>query len=124
MKEFNDEIISIRELDEMEMIDIEVSDDHLFFANDILTENSIAVAMTSDFFAAIIRDSTLDEMNEVWIKVLKNRYLPINNKKFNFGTNINFQKFFDVVQNEESDVVQDLRNDERRTTDFSNLKFE
>jgi hypothetical protein len=35
-----DEIISIEELYEEEMIDIEVSGNHLFFANDILTHNS------------------------------------------------------------------------------------
>ena len=41
MLEFNDEIISIEEIEEMELMDIEVdSEDHLFYASDILTHNS------------------------------------------------------------------------------------
>ena len=39
---YNDEIVEIIDLGESgEMVDIEVSGNHLFFANDILTKNSI-----------------------------------------------------------------------------------
>jgi hypothetical protein len=37
---FEDEIIEIIEIGEMELMDIEVDGDHLFLANDILTHNS------------------------------------------------------------------------------------
>jgi intein/homing endonuclease len=41
MIEFKDEILSIDPIGEMDTIDIEVSGDHLFYANGILTHNSM-----------------------------------------------------------------------------------
>jgi hypothetical protein len=38
--EFTDEIVEIVEVEQMDLIDIEVSGDHLFWANGILTHNS------------------------------------------------------------------------------------
>lgn len=109
---FNDEIVEIIELEEKECIDIEVSDDHLFYANSILTKNSIGVPFTADCIVALIRDETLDEMNEAWIKILKNRYSPNANQKFVIGTNIEHQKFFDVEQEkplEEDNKIKSLK---------------
>lgn len=122
---FNDEILEIEELKEHDNIDIEVSDDHLFYANGILTKNSIGVPMTADFIAAIIRDDDLEEQNEIWIKLLKNRYSSINNKKFNLGTNIETQSFFDVNQDAASDfnideiTQQDETNKSRKFSNFN-----
>ncbi len=39
--EFKDKIVSIECIGEMDTVDIEVSGDHLFYANDILTHNSM-----------------------------------------------------------------------------------
>ena len=43
MVKFYDEIVSIKKIDKRKMIDIEVSGDHLFYANDILTKNSMGL---------------------------------------------------------------------------------
>jgi len=105
--QWNDEIVSIEELDERELIDIEVSGDHLFYANGILTKNSIGTPMIADFIAAMIRSEELDEVNEIFIKVLKNRYSPFVNRKFILGTNLVLQKFFDIDQDPSSDLSEE-----------------
>ena len=81
-----DEIVLIEKLDPEETIDIEVSGDHLFYANDILTHNSnsdvsltdtadsIGLIMSLDMAFAIISTEDLASMNQVIIKMLKNRY--------------------------------------------------
>jgi len=73
--EFNDEIIEIIDLgEEGEMIDIEVSGDHLFFANDILTKNSMGVPATADFqmiFGKDVEKAVYE--SEIQYKIVKNR---------------------------------------------------
>ena len=122
---FDSEIESIECLGEIDTIDIEVSDDHLFYANNILTKNSIGIPFVCDSIFAIIRDDDLDEQGEVWIKVLKNRYAPIVNKKFNLGANIDNQYFYDVGQEEQSDFnINDLSKEDTKTNaDFSKFNF-
>jgi len=86
--DFDDEIVSIEELPEEELIDIEVSDDNLFYANDILTHNSaygnvdagletvsesIGLVQTADVFYFIINSDAMKENNQVLIKFEKNR---------------------------------------------------
>jgi len=70
-----DEIVEIIETDEyIEMIDIEVSGNHLFFGNDILTHNSMGIPATADF-VAILGDNE-DEMvyeSEIHYMLSKNR---------------------------------------------------
>ncbi len=84
--EFNDEIISIDYIGEKECIDIEVSDDHLFICNGVLTKNSKALADTVDFLAALIYPEELREQNiQIW-KVLKNRFGGSVNYRFNIRT--------------------------------------
>ena len=85
---FNDEIISIEEVGDMELIDIEVSNDNLFYANDILTHNSaygntdaglesvsdsIGLVQTADTFCFLINSDTMKEQNQVLLKFEKNR---------------------------------------------------
>ena len=88
--DFNDEIVSIIELDEYdELIDIEVeNEDSLFYANDILTHNSaygnidadmssisdsIGIAQTADLLVALVQNASMAEENKVMLKFLKNR---------------------------------------------------
>ena len=86
---------------------------------------SIAISFIADFICAIIRDDDLDDVNEIWVKILKNRYTPIKNKKFNLGTNVYCQKFFDVEQDATSDFTPEkIKEDENKTKkDFSDFKF-
>jgi len=70
-----DEIIEIIETNEyIDMIDIEVSDDNLFFANDILTHNSLGIPATADFMAIYgTDDNKMVYENELLYKIVKNR---------------------------------------------------
>ena len=56
------EVISIEEVGDMDMIDIEVSGNHLFYANDILTHNSnsdVGLEDTSESFGLPATADTL-----------------------------------------------------------------
>lgn len=85
---------------------------------------SIAIPFICDFVIAIIRDNDLDEQNEIWIKILKNRYAPIVNKKFNLGTNIEHQLFFDVEQDATSDFnLEKINEKDKESHDFSKFSY-
>jgi len=86
--DFDDEVMSIEYAGEEELIDIEVSEDNLFYANGILTHNSafgnvdvgmenvsesIGLAATADTMVAMIATEQMREQNQVLIKFLKNR---------------------------------------------------
>jgi len=71
---FHDEIVEIEELDCGELIDIEVNKDHLFYANDILTKNSMGIASTCDFMGILGSDEDkLLYESEIHYKIAKNR---------------------------------------------------
>lgn len=74
MIEYNDEIESIEYIGEDECIDIEVSKNHLFYANGILTKNSIG-AMASADFALIFGSNETQAVyeSELFYKIVKNR---------------------------------------------------
>ena len=74
MIQYDDEIVSIEELGHQECMDIEVSNNHLFYANGILTKNSIGVAATADFVAIFGsgEDKAVYE-SELFYKIVKNR---------------------------------------------------
>jgi hypothetical protein len=87
---FDDEITSIEEVGEMELVDFDVSGNHLFYANDILTHNSstnetknvdnsnvsdsIGTVMTADFMLFLLQDEQMKEKKEIVCKVTKNRF--------------------------------------------------
>lgn len=107
-----DEIVSIKQIGEFETIDISVSGNNLFFANDILTHNSghdntdigmaevsesFAINMTVDLLIGIIRTEELDQLNQILIKQIANRYAPIDYyTKFVIGRDAPRMKFYDV----------------------------
>lgn len=72
---FDDEIIAIEELDDGDLIDIEVDDNNLFFANGILTKNSVGVPATADFMIILgLNEDDLVYKSEVHYKIAKNRF--------------------------------------------------
>lgn len=105
-----EKITRIEELDEeIEMIDIEVSGDHLFFANNILTHNSssdveitdtsesFGLPATADLMLALISTETLEKMNQLLVKQLKNRYNNSNNnKRFTVGLDRAKMRLYDI----------------------------
>lgn len=72
--EYDDEIISIEECDDVELMDITVSGDNLFYANDILTKNSHGISMTADCIFALMSTPELEALGHMRMKQLKNRF--------------------------------------------------
>jgi len=112
-------ILKIEELDEREMIDIEVSGNHLFYANDILTHNSssdvdltdtsesFGLPATADFMFALIATEELEQSGRIMVKQLKNRYNdPTYYRKFTVGIDRAKMKLYNV-DDSEGDLVAD-----------------
>jgi len=98
---FNDEIVSIEILNEEEMIDIEVSDDHLFYGDGILISNSIGIPGVVDLLFAAMRNEETDAIGQIIFKQLKNRFRQMQYKpKFILGCEFEQQLFYDLSQNE------------------------
>jgi hypothetical protein len=87
--DFNDEIISIEYIGEQNTYDIDITGNHLYFANDILTHNSavnnvdasndsvsdsIGTIMTADFIVFLLQNEQMKEENLITCKVTKNRF--------------------------------------------------
>jgi len=118
---YYDEIIEIEDIDQVRnLIDIEVSGNHLFYANDILTHNSnsdvgledtsesFGLPATADFMFAIISNDQLAGLNQILVKQLKNRYSDPNNyKKFVVGVDRSKMKLYNVEQSAQQDIIDD-----------------
>jgi len=88
--DFDDEIISIEEYGETEVIDFNVSGNKLFYANGILTHNSatnnideadnsnvsdsMGSVMTADFLMFLLQNEEMKEKKEIVCKITKNRF--------------------------------------------------
>lgn len=119
-----DEIVEIEYVGYEETIDIEVSGNRLFYANDILTHNSgignsdleltdvsesTGLAMTVDFMIGLISTEELAQLGQVMIKQLKNRYSdPDKFKRFVLGVDKTKMRLYDVETAAQKDVVQDM----------------
>jgi len=112
-------ILKIEELDERELVDIEVSGNHLFYANDILTHNSssdvdltdtsesFGLPATADFMFALIATEELDQSGRIMVKQLKNRYNDLTYyRKFTVGIDRAKMKLYNV-DDSEGDLVAD-----------------
>lgn len=67
------------------------------------TSESFGLPATSDFMFAIIATDELDELNQVLVKQLKNRYNDkAKNKKFIVGVDRGKMKFFDVAKEDQN----------------------
>uniref|UniRef100_A0A6C0JVG3 Hint domain-containing protein n=1 Tax=viral metagenome TaxID=1070528 RepID=A0A6C0JVG3_9ZZZZ len=141
-----DEIVSIRKIGTEKTVDISVSNDNLFFANDILTHNSgydnsdvdlsnmsesYGLNSTADLILGLIRTEELDKLNQIMVKQLKNRYSDLStNKRFVVGVDRSKMRLYnieDVGQERIADSgveLNDDRNKKRRfNKDFSGLKL-
>jgi len=99
MIEYNDEIESIEYVGELECMDIEVSGDHLFYANDILTKNSIGTMASADF--ALIFGSDESQAvyeSELFYKIVKNRLGGRVGEIDKFYTDMRNLKMYDSME--------------------------
>ncbi len=134
---FYDEIISIECVGEIETIDINVSGNNLFFANNILTHNSgisdtdpgvdaiaeaISVLHTADFAISITRTEELDKLGQILFKQQKNRFGNKTEKlRFVVGVDLDKQKLFEV-NNAEQDDLMDEKVTAKLASDTKNLR--
>ena len=134
-------ILKIEELDEREMVDIEVSGNHLFYANDILTHNSssdveltdtsesFGLPATADLMFALISTEELEGLGQILVKQLKNRYNdPTIYKRFVVGIDRAKMRLYDCEQSAQQDILdsgkEEEYNDERKPKkSFEGFKF-
>ena len=134
-------ILKIEELDERELIDIEVSGNHLFYANAILTHNSssdveltdtsesFGLPATADFMFALISTEELEDLGQIMVKQLKNRYNdPTVYKRFVVGIDRAKMRLYDCEQSAQKDILDsgddDEYNDEERFRKPTKKSFE
>ena len=135
-------ILKIEELDERELIDIEVSGNHLFYANAILTHNSssdveltdtsesFGLPATADLMFALISTEELEELGQILVKQLKNRYNdPTIFKRFVVGIDRAKMRLYDVEQSAQKDILDSGQKEEYNYEDskpkksFEGFKF-
>jgi len=70
------------------------------------TSESFGLPATADFFAALIRTDDLDDVNQLMVKQLKNRYnTTAVNRKFVIGVSFSKMKLADVEQEDQPVLV-------------------
>lgn len=128
-----DKIVSIEEIGERESMDIEVTGNHLFFANEILTHNSstdvgledtsesFGLPATADLMFAIISTEQMEEVGQILVKQLKNRYNDTTlNRKFVVGIDRAKMRLFDVSQAAQEELVDTgQKNDDTPSFDIA-----
>lgn len=103
---FNDEIVFIEDVGILDTVDISVSGDNLFYCNSILTKNSFGLPATADFMFALISTDELEELDQIIIKQLKNRYGDSKfDKKFPVGIDKSKMKLYDLEDGASEDLI-------------------
>ena len=107
-----DKITAIERVGERETMDIQVGDDHLYFANGILVSNSMALPMTVDFFVSMISTDELELQNmQVW-KQLKNRFKDMSERKrFGIGVDKSYMRLRNITNEEQKQFSLDFKPD-------------
>ena len=88
------------------------------------TSESFGLPATADFMFALISNEELDELNQIVVKQLKNRYNdPTMNKRFVLGIDRSKMRLFDVDTNAQDDLVDSGQNQFPEDAVFDNTKF-
>jgi hypothetical protein len=128
-----DKIVSVTEIGEMDCIDIEVSGNHYFYGNGILTHNSnsdpgledtsesFGLPATADFMFALISTEELEQLNQVMVKQLKNRFGDPNHfKRFVVGVDRAKMKLYDAEQSAQQGITDSGQVDDGPINTFGN----
>ena len=87
------------------------------------TSESFGLPATADFMFALIQTEELEQLNQMLIKQLKNRYAdPTSNKKFIIGVDRSKMKLYDVNQAAQDDMV-DTGQEEEIVDRFADFKI-
>jgi replicative DNA helicase len=79
------------------------------------TSESFGLPATADLFLALIQTEELQELNQVMVKQLKNRYGDENiNKRFVIGINKAKMKWYDVEQDAQTNLLGSTPNEETK----------
>jgi len=138
--DFNDEIVNIEEIDDIDMYDIDVTGNHLYYSNDILTHNSavgttdanndsvsdsLGTVMTADFIVFLLQTEQMKEENLISCKVTKNRF---NGRTDQWNMEIDYNKMrfsdtlVDTTLSKETEVELDNIIEEQRKNDMKIVK--
>ena len=133
-------IVSIEEVGELETIDIEVSDDHLFYCNGILTHNSgfvdssdislesiqggISKAQSADNILGIVPDKKARENGYIIMKFLKTRDSGGVEKRVRFNVDWETLSFIPEISDENIMEINDKDNTEDNTENDNKNKEE
>jgi hypothetical protein len=86
------------------------------------TSESFGLPATADLMFALISTDELEELNQMLVKQLKNRYNdPTLNKKFIVGVDRGKMKLYDVAQTAQTDLV-DTGQEEEIVDRFADFK--
>jgi hypothetical protein len=90
------------------------------------TSESFGLPATADFMFALISSEELQDLNQMMVKQLKNRYSdPSTNRKFVIGVDRPKMKLYDVEQKAQTDIADDKKDDDALLFDRStNSKFD
>jgi hypothetical protein len=92
------------------------------------TSESFGLPATADFMFALISNEELEQLGQIMVKQLKNRYGDLNKyKRFTVGVDRSKMKFFDLEMKAQENVMQDqsVQNkpfDKQKYDKFKNLK--
>ena len=107
--EFNDEIVSIEEVGELETVDISVTGDQLFYCNGILTKNSMGITHTADAIFALITSEELESLGQLMIKQLKNRWGDLSYyRRFVIGIDRSKMKVFNLEDSAQQGIHSEI----------------
>lgn len=117
--DYNDEIVEIEEIGELETVDISVSGDNLFYCNNILTKNSFGLPATADFMFGLIRTEELEELGQLMIKQLKNRWGDLGeNKRFVVGIDRSKMRLYDAEDSAQEGLMNDSSPKQQQSGNF------
>lgn len=133
----NEKIISIKKIGRRKTIDIEVSGNHYFFANGILSHNSnsdvgledtaesFGLPATADLMFALTTSEELESLGQIACKQLKNRYNDATvHRRFVLGIDRSRMRLFDADPDQQT-LVDDLPvMDRGDSTLFEDFKIE
>ena len=87
------------------------------------TSESFGLPATADLMFALISTEELEELGQLMVKQLKNRYNdPTYMKRFVIGIDRARMRLFDVEDSAQSDIMQDMVVPPTQKTDFSDFK--
>jgi replicative DNA helicase len=93
-----------------------------FASTDIGLENtseSFGLPATADFMFALIVNEEMEELGQILVKQLKNRYNDLSsNKRFVVGVNRAKMKFYDVEEEAQADLIENREQDEDKFNDW------